>query len=146
MEFPTSINWASPFPFQGLFGGIFHFYSFFKRNFCKQTVENLIGRRVFAASYLVLHCLPMSHKKDAGLNVWTFYSRMCTSTKRDVAQPLITYKTFAIGRESEIGECHAIAYGFLRSRYKYEVRKLFYTSRNEGVPESEGERVRYANK
>ena len=26
----------------GLLGGIFHFYSNFKRNFCKQTVENLI--------------------------------------------------------------------------------------------------------
>ena len=54
MEFPAPINWTSPFPFQGLYGGIFHLYSNFKRNFCKQTVENL-----------VLHCLPMSHRKDA---------------------------------------------------------------------------------
>ena len=27
-------------------GGIFHFYSKFKRNFCKQTVKNLIRRRI----------------------------------------------------------------------------------------------------
>ena len=44
--------------------GIFRFYSNFKRNFCKQTVENLI-----VAFDLVLHCLPMSHKEDARL-VW----------------------------------------------------------------------------
>ena len=52
MDFPILINWTSPFPFLGLLGGIFHFYSNFKRNFC------------LAASDLVLHCLPMSHKKD----------------------------------------------------------------------------------
>ena len=34
-----------PFPFFGLLGGIFHFYSNFKRNFCKETVKNLIRRR-----------------------------------------------------------------------------------------------------
>ena len=48
----------------GLFGGIFHFYSNFDRTFCKETVENLI-----AASDPVLHCLPMSHKKDTRL-IW----------------------------------------------------------------------------
>ena len=36
----------SLFPILGLFGGIFHFYSNFKRDFCQQTVENLIRRRV----------------------------------------------------------------------------------------------------
>ena len=35
MEFPTIINWTSLFPFLGLLGGIFNFYSNFKRNFCK---------------------------------------------------------------------------------------------------------------
>ena len=44
MEFPTVINWTSPFPFSGLLGGILHFYSNFNRPFCKQTVENLIRR------------------------------------------------------------------------------------------------------
>ena len=37
----------------------------FDRIFCKQTVETLIS--VFAASELGLHCLLMSHKKDARL-------------------------------------------------------------------------------
>ena len=51
------INWMNPFLILGLLDVIFHFYSNFKRNFCKQTVENLIRR-------CVLHCLPMSYKKD----------------------------------------------------------------------------------
>ena len=65
----TMISWAGPFnliafnpfmpnvlshPYQsddsisnlGLLGGIFHFYSNFKRNVYKQTVESLIRRRV----------------------------------------------------------------------------------------------------
>ena len=40
--FAVFINWTSPFPNLGLLGGIFHFYSNFKKHFCKQTVENLI--------------------------------------------------------------------------------------------------------
>ena len=60
----TIINWTSPFPFKGLLGGIFHFYSNFKRTLCKQTVETRS-----AASDLGLHCLPMSHKKDVRL-IW----------------------------------------------------------------------------
>ena len=43
--FPILINWTSPFPDLGLLGGIFHFYSNFKRTFCKQMVEKLIRRR-----------------------------------------------------------------------------------------------------
>ena len=46
MYFPTLINWTCPFPIFGLLGVIFNFYSTFKRNFCKQTVDNLIRRRV----------------------------------------------------------------------------------------------------
>ena len=42
MEFPTVINWTSPFPILGKLGGIFQFYSNLKRNLCKQTVENLV--------------------------------------------------------------------------------------------------------
>ena len=38
-------------------GCIFQFYSNFKSTFCKQT----------AVPDLVIHCLPMSHKKDARL-------------------------------------------------------------------------------
>ena len=62
MEFPTIINWTGPFP--GLLGGIFHFYSNFKRAFCKQTVETQN-----VASDLGLHCLRTFHKKEARL-IW----------------------------------------------------------------------------
>ena len=68
MEFPSLIN----FRCKGSLGGTFHFYSNFDRTFCKQTVEILIRKSgvwspLFAASGLGLHCLPMSHKKDARL-------------------------------------------------------------------------------
>ena len=46
----------------------------------------------------------------------------------------------ARGRESNIGKCHAIAYGFLHLFYKYEVRKYIDFSCNEyvaGIPESD---------
>ena len=56
MDFPISTNWMKLFPVLGLLGGIFHFYSNFKRNFCLQTVENL-----------VLHCLPFPTKRTIGL-------------------------------------------------------------------------------
>ena len=49
-------------------GGIFLFFIQTKRNFCKQTVENLIRRHI-PASDLGLHFLPMSHKKDARI-IW----------------------------------------------------------------------------
>ena len=54
-----------------MLGGIFHFYSNSNtcRKFREKTVEILIRRRVNAASGLGLHCLPMSHKKDARL-IW----------------------------------------------------------------------------
>ena len=80
MHFPILINWMSPFPILGLLGGIFHLDSIFKRNFCKQTVENL------AASDLVLHWLPMSHKKDARLICIMKPSVMC-SEKTMCANP-----------------------------------------------------------
>ena len=46
MYFPILINWTSSFQISGLLDGIFYFYSNFKRNFCKQTVKNLIRCRV----------------------------------------------------------------------------------------------------
>ena len=60
----------------------FSFYSNFKRTISKQTVENLIRRSV--ASDLVLHCLPMSHKK-----VLSHYCSIeyCT-TKRKILQKI----------------------------------------------------------
>ena len=57
----------------------FHFYSIFDRTFYQQTVEDLIRRRKMFD--LGLHCMHMSHKKDAtlilyGLTIseqWMFY-------------------------------------------------------------------------
>ena len=47
MNFPILINWTSSFPILGLLGGIlFISFDFLKINFCKQTVEKLIRRRV----------------------------------------------------------------------------------------------------
>ena len=48
MEFPTSVNWTSPFPLDGIFLFYLHFY----RTFCKKTVEFHLN--------LGLHCLHMS--------------------------------------------------------------------------------------
>ena len=67
MEFPTIINWNSPYLFKGMLGGIFHFYSNFNRKFYKQTVKTLIRCHIFAASDLGVHCLSMSHKKYSRL-------------------------------------------------------------------------------
>ena len=74
MESPTLNNWYSPFPFKGLIGGIFHFYSNkqtvqrpFIIHISKQCIETLIRRPINAASDLGLHGLPMSHKKDVML-------------------------------------------------------------------------------
>ena len=52
--FPILINWTSPFLILGLLGGIFYFNSNIKRNFCKQTVENLIRGLVWLCT--VCHC------------------------------------------------------------------------------------------
>ena len=52
-----------------MFFFFFHFYSTFKRNFCKQNSGEPDQMPRFVASDLVLHCLPMSHKKDSRL-IW----------------------------------------------------------------------------
>ena len=71
MEFPTSVYWTSLFPFEGLFGGIFHFYSFLKK-FLSANSGEPDQTPCFAASDLVLHCLLMFHKKKAWL-IWINY-------------------------------------------------------------------------
>ena len=53
----------------GVLGGIFHLYSIFKKIFCKQIVENLIKRRVFAVSDLVLTLFADVPQKDTRL-IW----------------------------------------------------------------------------
>ena len=60
---PMFISRMSPFPILRLLGGIFIFFSNFNRTFCKQTEDP------DAVSYLGLHCLLLSHKKDARL-IW----------------------------------------------------------------------------
>ena len=66
MYFPIPINWTSPFPIVR-----WHFSSLFKfqMNFYKQTEEKPDQTPPLAAPDLVLHCLPMSHKKNARL-IW----------------------------------------------------------------------------
>ena len=63
-EISTLINWASPFHFKGLLGGIFRFYSNFKSTFCKQT-------------------LPMS--EEAKQNVWAEHYEMLLNVEFDWA-------------------------------------------------------------
>ena len=64
MDFPTLIRRTSPFLFVGWY---FYFYSNFKRNFCKQTVENLIRRHaLWPLIWFCTVCLCLT-KKDARL-------------------------------------------------------------------------------
>ena len=90
MYFPILTNWISPFTILGCLVVFFIFNSNLKRHFCKQTVDTflefLVGGGsiyvnhrlalsvIFAASDLVLHCLLMSHKKDAR-RIWV---KLCT--------------------------------------------------------------------
>ena len=68
MEFPILLHWTSPIPFLELMGGIFHFYSNFKRNFWKPTVENLIRRRaLWSLIWLCTACRGPT-KRTLGLN------------------------------------------------------------------------------
>ena len=78
MECPTLINWTSPFPFEGLLVLFFHFFQIlYNRTFCKQTEETLDQMPRFVASYLGLHCLHISHKRDIRL-MWvnTFHTML----------------------------------------------------------------------
>ena len=69
MNFSISIIWTGSFPILGLLGGIFHFYLNFKRKLLWANSEESDQTPRFAASDLILHCLPMSYKKDARL-IW----------------------------------------------------------------------------
>ena len=71
MEFHSLINWMSQFQVQEMLGSTFQFQSSFKCAFCEQTVQNQI-RHGSAMSDLVLHCLPVSHKKDTRLK-WVYH-------------------------------------------------------------------------
>ena len=62
MEFLNLVSRTSLFPNLGVLGGIFIFFSNFKRTNCKQTVR-------YPLSDLGLHCLSMPHKENARL-IW----------------------------------------------------------------------------
>ena len=66
--FPILINWARSFQILGLLGGFSSFIAILKK-LLKTNREELDQTAHFAASVLVLHCLPMSRKKDARL-IW----------------------------------------------------------------------------
>ena len=59
------------FPILGVLGVIFNIFPNFNSTLCKQIVKILIRHRIMPClvSDLGLHCLPMSHKKDARL-IW----------------------------------------------------------------------------
>ena len=67
MNFPTSINWTNPFPILGVFGGIFLLFSKFQLKILYTNSEDPDQAPHYAVSDLDLHCLHMSHKKDARL-------------------------------------------------------------------------------
>ena len=56
-------------------GWYFHFYSNFKRNFCKQTVENLIRRHVLRCLIWFCTVCRCPTKKDARL-IWVIISKL----------------------------------------------------------------------
>ena len=68
MYFSILIDWTSPLQILGLLGGIFHFIQVLKETLFTNRGEPDQTLH-FAATDLVLHCLPMSHKKDARL-IW----------------------------------------------------------------------------
>ena len=72
----VSSQWDQSISVFRVVGWCFSFLCKFLKIFCMQIVENLIRRRVSAASDLVLHCLPMSHKKDAR-HIWVKFIETC---------------------------------------------------------------------
>ena len=68
IEIPALINWTSSFLFKCCWCWLF--YSNSNRTFCMQTMEMINDQVPHSVAYcLVLHVLPMSHKKDARL-IW----------------------------------------------------------------------------
>ena len=66
MYFPILINATGPFPFQGFWVVIFIFNQILKKLLYANSGEPDQTPR-FAASDLVLHCLPMFHKRTQGI-------------------------------------------------------------------------------
>ena len=69
MEFPADINWTSSFPMLGLFVWYFSFLLKILKKLLFANSGEPDQTPHYVASDLVLHCLLMSHKKDARL-IW----------------------------------------------------------------------------
>ena len=80
MYFPILINnWTTQFP---IFDFFFHFYSNFKRNFCRQTVDNLIRRRVLRRLIWFCNVCRSPTKGTLGLyGLMIDYASTCTWLK-----------------------------------------------------------------
>ena len=88
--FPICINWTSRFPNLGWLDAIFHFYSNSLRNFCKQSVENLIRHRVLRR--LIWFCTVCRcptkrtlglYRKNSRKNSWNLAFQQWTIAKCD---------------------------------------------------------------
>ena len=71
MDFPILIIWMSPFSFLGTSAVFVHFYFIFDeiRESKQDSPRWDAAFSRFEASHMGLFCVPMSHKKDAGL-IW----------------------------------------------------------------------------
>ena len=79
MDLPTLISRTCPFPILGVLGG------FFLKNpnsnvTLKANIEDPDQTSHYAMADLDLHCLPMSHKKDARLKWVKCFLKLDTST------------------------------------------------------------------
>ena len=92
MEFPTvtCVNWTSPFPFQGLVGISFHFYSKLKRSFCEPIVEIQIRRRVLWR--LIWVCtVPLCPTKST-LGLYSLRKTKLYATRTTAKQHKVSFK------------------------------------------------------
>ena len=89
----------------------------------------------YAASDLVLHSLPMSHKEDA----WLKWVKMILSISRlpnaRMLKIWLNIKNNSSRKRIKNRECHATDYAFLRLWYKVLSFCQIYFSRKIGVPE-----------
>ena len=67
MQFPTTMNWRSPFPILEVLGGILYFFSKFNIRFCKQTVKILIKHRILRCLIWTGTVCPCPIKRTLGL-------------------------------------------------------------------------------
>ena len=97
MKFPTLISWTSPFPFYGLFGGIFHFYLNFNRTFFKQTVDTLVRRHImWRLNWVCTACLCPTKRRLGLYGLIILSILMCHTVKIIFQEPKINHGKRAI--------------------------------------------------